>query len=101
VQLSIFETTRRKTDETYDNRTCYNFRTLRHVRTRADHGCSDDWDERYSNRLVNEPHGERDWHDRLYRPEQGQERFREYAHAQPFAKRINITPTGPGSGLRR
>jgi hypothetical protein len=29
VQLSIFETTRRKTDETYDNRTCYNFRTLR------------------------------------------------------------------------
>jgi len=94
VRLSIVETTRRKTDETYDNRTCYNFRTLQHVRARANHWCSHDWDERDRNRLISEHHGGRDWHDRLYRPEQGQKRFREHPHAQPFAKRININPDG-------
>jgi hypothetical protein len=94
VRLSIVEATRRETHETYDNRTCYNFRTLQHVRTRAKHWCPYDWNERSHNRLVSEPHGERDWHDGLFRPEQGQERFWEHAHAQPFAKRININSDG-------
>ncbi|MEA2910472.1 MAG: hypothetical protein QOJ15_2553 [Bradyrhizobium sp.] len=97
VRLSRVKTTRRKTHETYDYRTCYSLRTLKHLRTRANHRCSHDWhshdwNERTHNRLVSEQH----WvcYGRFDRPKQGQERFRKHPHAQPFAKRININSDG-------
>jgi hypothetical protein len=99
VQLSVFETTRRKSDETYDNRTCYNFRTLQHVRARANHWCSRDWDEWHNNRLASEPHGECDWHDGLFRPEQGGRNASENTlmpNRSPSGS--TLTPTGLGSG---
>jgi hypothetical protein len=97
--LSLVETTRRTTHETYDNRAGYSLRTLRHVRAGANHRCSHDWhwcshewDEGHYNRLVNEHH--RVWYDRLYLSKRAQERFREHAYAQRFAERINIDPHG-------
>jgi hypothetical protein len=94
VRLSLVKTTRRTTHETYDNRTCYSLRTLKHVRTRANHWNSHARNERKHNRLVSEHHGGHVWHHRLYRPNQGQERFREHSSSQPFAKRININSHG-------
>jgi hypothetical protein len=104
VRLSPVETTTRTTHEAYDNRAGYRLRTLKHVRAGANHWCShdrhwwsDDWDERYHNRLVNEHHGVwygTVWHDRLYRPKRAQERFREHAYAQRFTERINIDSHG-------
>jgi hypothetical protein len=99
VWLSLVETTRRTTHETYDNRAGYSLRTLKHARAGANRWCSHerhwyshDWDERYHNRLVNEHH--RVWYDRLHRPKRAQERFREHAYAQRFAERINIDSHG-------
>jgi hypothetical protein len=97
VRLSRVETTRRKTHETCDYRTCCSLGTLKHLRTRANHRCSHDWhshdwNERNHNRLVSEQH----WvcYARFDRPGQGQERFRKHPAAQPFAKRINIDSDG-------